>query len=305
MSKYDNYRLKFKNIFDESSQSVIEDTKLKEWGEYLSREIPSENSFKLYYYAYFIRNKCKKGNDDLEITCCTKYTEVDRLYLSSQNNMNDIFEGIGYAADFSLCDNELKDGGFKNLTHYIVEQSEYAYIKSFSEDPNNALMWSHYANHYTGICVEYDFSKIETDSFLWEHLFPVVYCNERQVFCDLGQIKESFDKKNLCGIYDTRGAFSQKSQVWGYEKEWRFVFTKSDIDNLNDIVVGKNNIKIDFPYVTAVYIGPGLMPKYNELIKRLKKDIRQPNSYDVYLMEISGDASYELKKHKIDTIKNK
>lgn len=37
---------------------------------------------------------------------------------------------------------------------------------------NNQLMWSHYANSYAGICVEYDFTKI--NNFIG-FIYPVAY----------------------------------------------------------------------------------------------------------------------------------
>ena len=35
-------------------------------------------------------------------------------------------------------------------------------VTCFAERPDNVLMWSHYANSYAGICIEYDFSRINT-----------------------------------------------------------------------------------------------------------------------------------------------
>ena len=50
---------------------------------------------------------------------------------------------------------------------------------------NNQLMWSHYANSYTGICVEYDFEKIK-DFIGFVH--PVSYTTVRPTLsmADLG-----------------------------------------------------------------------------------------------------------------------
>lgn len=50
---------------------------------------------------------------------------------------------------------------------------------------NNQLMWSHYANSYSGICVEYDLTKMEEFFGL---MYPVQYTEERPTISpsDLG-----------------------------------------------------------------------------------------------------------------------
>ena len=62
---------------------------------------------------------------------------------------------------------------------------------------NNQLMWSHYANSYAGICVEYDFSRI--NDFIG-FIYPVNYTNSRPTISlqDLGI--SGIDAKNGCNI---------------------------------------------------------------------------------------------------------
>lgn len=90
--------------------------------------------------------------------------ETESLFLSHVGGLNDIFEGISCTVD----DSALKQ---------IDDMSDIAFIKSFSEDKNNLLMWAHYASNYSGMCVEYDFSKL-SDEILY-HLFPVYYSERR------------------------------------------------------------------------------------------------------------------------------
>ena len=85
---------------------------------------------------------------------------------------------------------------------------------------NNQLMWAHYANSYSGICLEYDFSKI---SNFVGFIYPVEYTearptlslkdlgveridlssNDRMVHCDidLTQMSHYLLSKNTCWNY--------------------------------------------------------------------------------------------------------
>ena len=58
---------------------------------------------------------------------------------------------------------------------------------------DNQLMWSHYANSYSGICVEYDFQ--EMNKFIG-FMYPVKYCEKRPTLMlkDLGITKFTTDE---------------------------------------------------------------------------------------------------------------
>jgi len=51
-------------------------------------------------------------------------------------------------------------------------------IECFTQSPTDILMWSYYADKHTGVCVEYDFSKLFT-SCANSFLFPVYYSESR------------------------------------------------------------------------------------------------------------------------------
>ena len=58
---------------------------------------------------------------------------------------------------------------------------------------DNQLMWSHYANSYSGICIEYDFQ--EMNKFIG-FMYPVEYCEQRPTLMlkDLGITKFTTDE---------------------------------------------------------------------------------------------------------------
>ncbi|WP_185966658.1 DUF2971 domain-containing protein [Clostridium sp. HBUAS56017] len=83
-------------------------------------------------------------------------------------------------------------------------------IGSLCEEKDLLLLWSHYANEHTGICVEYEVKKIEEET---NSLFPVIYSNDMVSAADfvpdagIGIIKQ----------------IATKSTEWCYEKEWRII----------------------------------------------------------------------------------
>jgi hypothetical protein len=79
-----------------------------------------------------------------------------------------------------------------------------------SEEPENMLMWSHYAGSHTRICIEYD-----SHNEPFRNAAPIKYVDEfpkpdRDRFYrgDMGQLQQLMLAKSTC---------------WAYEKEWRLV----------------------------------------------------------------------------------
>lgn len=82
-------------------------------------------------------------------------------------------------------------------------------ICCFAERPDNLLMWSHYAGHHKGFCLEF-----RTDTEPFQKIHPVKYATQMPkidlvpILCD----------GNLDQVMDL---FCTKSQDWHYEREWR------------------------------------------------------------------------------------
>lgn len=86
----------------------------------------------------------------------------------------------------------------------------------FSTINNNILMWAHYANKHTGICLEFDLLKDE-DETLTRTLLPVRYTN----------VNKSYNYVHNPDGYLLRLLFT-KSLDWAYEHEYRLA--KSGLD---------------------------------------------------------------------------
>ena len=109
-------------------------------------------------------------------------------------------------------------------------------ITCFSETPYNMLMWSHYANKHSGICVEYDFSKLFS-TVPNSLLLPVEYSDKRpllpieKVVVNKGGKIEADQSKMKLLLPALLKSLAIKSDIWNYEREWRHIIFTKDTPN--------------------------------------------------------------------------
>jgi hypothetical protein len=116
-------------------------------------------------------------------------------------------------------------------TETIAEWRKFAKTCSFSAVPDSLLMWSHYADHHRGLCIEYDLRSLgDSNHFFRKNLYPVLYSAEPYDLSPFGE--------GLAGGPETRGDFQPmhlllamltKFEGWQYENEWRLFDEKPGI----------------------------------------------------------------------------
>lgn len=109
-------------------------------------------------------------------------------------------------------------------------------ILCFSENYNDILMWSHYADNNKGFCLEFDANKINT-----RKLYPIMYEKEPPCLPDL------YDKcqKGLVDITFLQNIYvTTKYKNWSYEKELRYVDSKEYIEIVPTAIYMGTNIDI-------------------------------------------------------------
>lgn len=280
---YKKYRNKLKSIFDYNNQSISREI-LDEFENYL-RDNWSMDDIKLYRYSsadYYNLRNFEKG----------------KLRLTNNGVLNDVFEGLPQGVD----DKQIK----------AIE--DIVYMKCFSTDFKDILMWSHYADNNRGICIEYDLNILEQNDPTLKNIYPVIYCDKRPFKKDVDEItgivvSQKWLNYNIQqkGIddYDTLiqalPLFLFKSTDWNYEKEWRMIYTKAEIYS-NDCTNVLNPV-IDFDCATGIYLGYRIDPliKENiiEIVDRINNE-RKKNSKDcisVYEAKLKRDTyGFEFKK---------
>lgn len=187
--------------------------------------------------------------------------ECSQLMLTPIGRMNDAFEGAMTEPGYYLNPDDMEVLG------------ELVSLKCFSEDWQNLLMWAHYANNYSGLCVEYDLSLLQLDDHLFDYLFPVIYSDQRRQISHLIKLSAKElrmfkakqllreDPDNVSMMNDVISWYLTKSIHWEYEKEWRIVvpfFDRFASDYSEDARHKKNvyeNGIVPFDCATSVYLG--------------------------------------------------
>ena len=154
---------------------------------------------------------------------------------------------------------------------------------------DNQLMWAHYAHSYSGICVEYDFEKM--DKFIG-FMYPVDYSNERHSLSlkDLGLRK--FEKEENGNLKteepDMSAIFSYmlaKNKCWQYEEEWRIINNGDD---------PYTPIFVETPFVKSITLGL----KLDEMCRQLIWDVCQEQGIECYQL-VTNPGDYVLTREKL------
>lgn len=86
-------------------------------------------------------------------------------------------------------------------------------ILCLSENNDNILMWSHYADSHKGICIGFTPASPESAEF-WEEAYCVKYEDEVP-FPNIYTVANRFDL--------VEASLLTKSRLWAYEHEWRIL----------------------------------------------------------------------------------
>lgn len=253
---------------------------------------------------------------------CNKYA-LDclfnsQLYLSSPSNFNDPYDAKplfnpDIVVELALMNKYVKNclckivgtddihsklfiGRVKKLMsklqNLLIQENEKLGIACFSEnDYSNILMWSHYADCHKGFCLEYDYSKIESENNLTRFICPVVYSDKiydlsKHIFMMIKSYAHP-NKPSFNNIVNMSIVPLYKSKEWSYEKEWRLVYNKE--------LLKINNPCIDFIKPCAIYLGTNIQSKYRSALINYAKT----KNIDIFDVLQKGNE-YKLVQQKIN-----
>lgn len=166
--------------------------------------------------------KYKSINGQIEYLLDILYNK--KIYLPTIKELNDPMEGVGKLY-FSYAGSGYYAGTSRLPSIYEETLSEYR-ILSLSEDNDNWVMWSHYADCFKGICLEF------SNSGALSNIEKVNYIDEyEEIFCESDE--------------DIRATLRNKTKDWAYENEWRLIvksdqnFLKLEKNDLLCLIVGE------------------------------------------------------------------
>lgn len=150
--------------------------------------------------------------------------------------------------------------GNEDAFYAIVNKSG---IFSMSKTNNNILLWSHYANSHTGICIQF---KVDNDYF--GHASEVSYSEEYPKIDYLRNFKDDLNQADR--------ALLTKSALWHYEEEYRIILVAEHPKNpftTEDIII-EHHGEQDFPehLLTGVIFGCWTSNENKKLVKEWVKE---------------------------------
>jgi len=194
-----------------------------------------------------------------------EYTEKNiknnTIYFSNPLNFNDPLDTLinfFFEGDYDLLCKKFFELGIKDYKGYAKALEKHnnfndickdnphimnLSISCFSEEYDNILMWSHYADNHKGICLEYktvsadgyncllfDDSDIEAD-------YPVPMLKVKYVEKPLDRINAIYTKYFVEQLKDF---LSTKNKIWEYENEIRCIMPNSKFKNYPNAKLRKN-----------------------------------------------------------------
>lgn len=96
--------------------------------------------------------------------------------------------------------------------------ANYLKICCFCENYTSTVMWGHYAEGHSGICIEYNTQELLADDDIRPYLHPVIYATKR--FDSTGDYSP---RKTASRKFAALLPACHKSPDWSYEEEWRLV----------------------------------------------------------------------------------
>jgi hypothetical protein len=135
--------------------------------------------------------------------CIDEYL-AGKLYFANWKDMNDPMEGFFMVHKSTNEDISMHD---KLLNELKKEKQRYK-ICSVSREPDNYLLWSHYADSHKGICIGIEANKPDLQPYVVEYKDHKPYINVINCLFVDDKIEE---------------ILTIKMNYWEYEKEIRFL----------------------------------------------------------------------------------
>ncbi|MDD4778948.1 MAG: DUF2971 domain-containing protein [Fermentimonas sp.] len=145
-------------------------------------------------------------------------------------------------------------------------------VTCFTISPKNMIMWSHYGNSHTGVCLKFDMRK---DLDFFKQSFMVDYSSDYPKY-------DYIQNRGFATVL----SMTTKSEHWSYENEVRTIRTKGnkayafDKNSLTEIIFG---VKADDQNIKLV-IDKCQNNGYNNL--EFKKIVFKPMSFDIEIISL-------------------
>lgn len=158
--------------------------------------------------------------------CTMQNLQNSQLYFNDFASLNDPFElnPIIKKNNDGIYNYKLAGGEInvrtENPDSIITDLNNSTSICSLTTNYNNFLMWAHYAEAHTGICLKFDFkdTKIRKSFHALNMLIPQ---STNKIFEDVYEVQYTDIRPNIND--ELLSLFIFKSKQWSYENEFRLI----------------------------------------------------------------------------------
>ncbi|WP_053979998.1 DUF2971 domain-containing protein [Marinagarivorans algicola] len=190
-----------------------------------------------------------------------------------------------YGREPTLSETMANANNFSRPEYHKINAEDLR-VLCLTKNPDNLLMWSHYAGQHKGCCFEfdlrYDFEKSGLNS--GDNWVPMAVCYK----ADRPQLSP-FAKGRM------KDAILTKSIEWKYEKEWRIL-------RLNNVDSPDNNT-VEYPkqFLKCVIIGCNMSPEHKKIIIAAVNKINHDFGVGVKVTQATiSEQCYSLNMKDID-----
>lgn len=205
----------------------------------------------------------------VELTRVLRTLETGKLYASLPDELNDPMEGRGVTIGYGYAGASMVTMSGKTPNRYLCDVMRHR-VLCLAGCPTSPQMWAHYADGYTGVCLQFKTSDMECEVHKIEYV-----TRPDQVF-----FKQLNTEDSLTAAHK---ALLCKHADWAYECEYRALFDTGQLSEEFDPMV-----RVAKP--SAIIIGE----QCNDTIKQLLKTFADTLSIPVYQSYIA-DLRYEIK----------
>jgi len=206
------------------------------------------------------------------------------LYSLDRENYDDklieiftFYNNIEYFKKFVKQNNvELQKKMFDDYIFIAIDVKKYG-IWSGSLTATCPVMWGHYANNHSGICLEFELFDSNDNScinYLAESTFKSIIVNYTNEPLDIFSLSENQLQELTDVIINT------KYEKWDYEKEVRLINSKQGLEKFN------------YKSIKSIIFGYRTTPRERYALCKLLGSLRYKT--DLFIAKVQPD-SYELK----------
>lgn len=168
---------------------------------------------------------------------------------------------------------------FRNHAKSVLQQDIDKFgLLCLSEERDDILMWAHYADDHKGVCLEFDKEVMEKHfrcrKVLYGQPFPRLIEFYRNFLAASEQEGQTGSEANEATEKSGRFIFCRKSAHWCYEREWRIIISRQEIESQNNdrsfpypggmltgIILGCNTDEAELTIIDRLLFGRSERPK--------------------------------------------